>query len=117
MDLSVSRTSLSRKRNPLALGGLLALTVCAGSMQATTLLTTTLVANIAPIAVAGVTCSTLNGPPLVAQTVTIRAFPAPTLTNTVTVGVIQTPGVNVALPAIAVLSATGAVAGTVSNAT
>ena len=113
MDLSVLR-----KRSFPALAGLFAVTIFAGSMQATTLLSTSATAaNVAPIPVAGVTCSTLNGPPLVGQTVTIHAFPAPTGTNTVTVGVVQTPGINVTLPALMILSATGAVAGSVSNVT
>lgn len=95
------------------------MTVCAGSMQATTLLTNTLVANVAAMPVAGVTCSTVTGPPLVGQTITIRAFPAPSGTNTVTVGVIQTPGIKVTLPASVVLSLNGntSVAGSVANAT
>src|ERR1700722_1718363 len=110
MDSTVSSTSVL-KRGALALGGLLALTVGAGSMQATTLLTPTLVANAAPIAVLGVTCATLTGPPLSPQTVVIRAFPAPAVGHTVTIGIVQTPGLKVTPAAGLVLSSTNNAAG------
>jgi uncharacterized protein (TIGR03437 family) len=113
MDLSVLRN-----KSALALGGLLALTAGAGSIQATTLLSTSAtVANVAAMAVTGVTCNTLTGPAGSGQTITIHAVPAPLLTNTITVGIVQTPGIKVTGPPIMTLSATGAVAGTVSNAT
>src|ERR1700735_2721595 len=100
-------SSVLKRRIAHGVVGLMALAACAGSMQATTLLSTSAtVANVAAIPVAGVTCSTLNGPPLVGQTITIHAVPAPTGTNTVTVGVVQTPGISVSLPASVVLSAT-----------
>jgi uncharacterized protein (TIGR03437 family) len=112
MDLSVLV-----KRSALALGGLLALTAGAGSMQATvtTLLTSTLVANVAPIAVAGVTCATQTGPPLSPQSVVIRAFPAPAVGHTVTIGVTQTPGLKVTPAAGLVLSSTNNTAGLTFN--
>ncbi len=115
MDLSVLSSSALKKRSALALGGLLALTVGAGSMQATTLLTSTLVANSAAIAVAGVTCATQTGPPLSPQSIVIRAFPAPTVGHTITIGVVQTPGLKVTPAAGLVLSSTNNTAGLTFN--
>lgn len=113
-------SSVLKRRIAHGVVGLMALAACTGSMQATTLLSTSAtVANSSAMPVTGVTCATQTGPPLVGQTITIHAYPAPTGTNTVTVGVVQTPGIKVTLPASVVLSANGtsSVAGSVANAT
>ena len=72
-------------------------------------------ANAAAMAVARVTCATLTGPPRSRSNHNHPRVPGPHRpTNTVTVGVIQTPGLKVRAR-ILTLSATGAIAGTTSN--
>jgi uncharacterized protein (TIGR03437 family) len=109
MDLSVLK-----KRSAFALAGLLAMTVGAGTMQATSLLSASATATTA-LTAAGVTCNTLTGPPTTGQTVTVHAFPAPTGSNTITVGVVQIAGLKVTPPATVVLSASTNAAGLVFN--
>jgi hypothetical protein len=100
---SVLRTPAGRKPSTLLLAGLLALTVCAGNMQAT-LLSASAAATTA-LTAPNVVCNTLTGVPLVGQTFTVHAFPAPTGVNTITVGVVQTAGLKVTPPLAVILSA------------
>lgn len=97
MDLSVSK-----KRIGHAFGGLLALTVCAGSMQAT-ILSSSKTATAA-ITAPGVLCNTLTGPPLSPQSITVYAFPTPAVGTSVTVGVVQIAGLKITPPSPAILT-------------
>ena len=106
MDLSVLK-----KRSALALGGLLALSVGAGSMQASTYLSASASAATA-LTAPGVTCSTQNGPPALGQTFTVHAFGA-AAGYSIVVGVVQTAGLKVTLPAAVTLNATTNTAGIV----
>jgi uncharacterized protein (TIGR03437 family) len=98
MDLSVLR-----RRSSFAFGGLVALTVCAGSMQATTYLSA-LATSASALTSPGVTCSTQNGPPLAGQTFTVHAFGAPS-GYSIVVGVVPVPGLRITPPASVTLTA------------
>jgi hypothetical protein len=89
------------------IGAILALTVGAGSMQATNLLSASATTLTTPTA--SVTCSTLTGPGA-SQSLVIHASGAPTGFSIV-VGVIQTPGVKVTAPAAVILNTTTNTAG------
>ncbi len=104
MDLSVFR-----RKSALSLGGLLALTLGAGSVQATTYLSASATAATA-LTVTGVTCNTLTGPPATGQTFTVHAFGAPAGFSIV-VGVVQSPGLKVTAPAAVTLTSTTNTAG------
>ena len=106
MDLSVLR-----KQAPLALGGLLALSVCAGSMQASTYLSASAAATTA-LTAPGVTCGTLAGPPALPQSFTVHAFGAPT-GYSIVVSFTQTGGLQVTPPSPNILTAATNTAGLV----
>jgi len=105
MDLSVLR-----KQAP-ALGGLLALIVCAGSMQASTFLSASATSSTA-LTAAGVTCATLTGPPALPQSFTVHASGAPTGFSIV-VGATQIAGLQVTPPSPNILTAATNTAGLV----
>src|SRR5580704_14552076 len=106
MDLSVLR-----RRTILSLGGLLALSIGAGSMQASSYLTASATAAT-PLTATGVTCATLTGPPALPQSITVHAFGAPAGFSIV-VGFTQIAGLQVIPPSPNILSAATNVAGLV----
>lgn len=97
MDLSVIRFSVRKQRSALAIGGLLALTACAGSMQAGV---NSLLAAAVSNPLVGITCSTLAGIGT-AQTITVTPLHA----NTTSTSVIVTLGT--ISPGLTVTPATG----------
>ena len=115
MDLTVLsslvRSSSVLRRRALALGGLLALTVGAGSMQASTFLSA-IAASASALTAPGVVCATVSGPPALAQSFTVHAFGAPNGFSIV-VGAVQIPGLKVTPPAAVILNAATNVAGLV----
>jgi uncharacterized protein (TIGR03437 family) len=106
MDLSVLR-----KQTALALGGLLALSVGAGSLQASSYLSASATAAT-PLTATGVTCATLTGPPALPQSFTLHAFGAPTGFSIVA-GFTQIAGLQVTPPSPNILTAATNVAGLV----
>ncbi len=104
-----------RTKSTLALGGLLALTVGAGTMHATVLSAS---ATATTALSASITCSTQYGPSTISTgttpvTITIHAFPAPTSTNTITIGVaaVQNAAVKITPNTSSVLTAANNSAG------
>jgi large repetitive protein len=106
MDLSVLR-----RRTTSALGGLFALTVCVGSMQASSYLSASASSTTA-LTAPGVTCATLTGPPALPQSFTVHAFGAPAGFSIV-VAATQIGGLQVTAPSPNILTAATNVAGLV----
>ncbi len=98
MGLSVFRTKCA-----LVLGGLIALTVGAGSMQANTAYLSAS-ATATSALTASITCNTLTGPPSTQATFTVHAYPAPNSSTSYTVGVVQMAGLVVTPPSAVVLN-------------
>lgn len=103
--------SVTKKRSAMVLGGLLTLTIGAGSMQASVLSASA--TATAALTATTVTCNTLTGPPNTGVNVTIHAYPAPTGTHTWTVGFTPIAGIKVTPPANVVLSSANNTAGIV----
>ena len=114
MDLPVTKLG---KQTTLALGGLLALTMCAGSLSAnTSLLSASATASSALTAT--ITCNTQYGPSTTASgttavTLAVHAFPAPTGVNTITIGVVANSAVKMTPNTTSVLTAANNAAGLV----
>ena len=86
MDLSATKRRIAH-----ALGGLMALAACAGTMQATTLSLTAPGAPVLPLPVFTVSCSLATTGPGAAATITIYPTTTPTGTNSITVTVPSPP--------------------------
>jgi len=110
MDLGVRKM-----KSTLALGGLLALTMGVGTMHATVLSAS---ASASTALTASIVCNTQYGPSYnssgvlqSAVTITVHAFPVPTGTNTVTIGVVANSAVRITPNGSSTLTASNNTAG------